>query len=101
MNNVDRFTAFTELVTSSFENVMGTMERVHQGSVDLSVELFQQLGFWQQPAERYRLAHAAAIENVYSRIVDVNNDFGAMLIKQAHNLDQFVLSVKEDQAHSD
>lgn len=96
MDNVERFEAFTDLVTSSFENVMGTMQRVHQGSVDLSVELFQQLGFWQEPAERYRKAHDAAISNVYGRIVEVNNDFGAMLAQQAHNLDRFLRSVSRD-----
>jgi Tfp pilus assembly protein PilF len=93
VDNVERFEAFTELVNTSVENVMSTMQRVHQGSVDLSVELFQQLGFWQESAERYRQAHAVAMENVYGRIVSVNNDFGAMLVNQAHNLDRFLRSV--------
>jgi hypothetical protein len=97
VNNVERFEAFTDLVTTSVENVMGTMKRVHQGSVDLSVELFQQLGFWQEPAERYRQAHDVAMSNVYGRIVEVNNDFGAMLVQQAHNLDRFVKSVAGDE----
>jgi hypothetical protein len=95
MDTVERFTAFTELVTTSVENAMGTMERVHQASVDLSVALFKQLGFWQDQAERYRQAHDQMVHTVYGGIVGVNEEFGAMLVKQAENLSRFVGRVTE------
>jgi hypothetical protein len=93
MNTVERVTSFTELVTASFENAMGTMERVHQASVDLSVALFSQLGFWQDEAERYRQGHAKMVHTVYGSIVEVNNEFGSMIVGQAENLSKFMRSV--------
>jgi hypothetical protein len=93
MNAVDRVASFTELVTASFENAMGTMERVHQASVDLSVALFSQLGFWQDEAERYRRGHEKMVHTVYGSIVEVNNEFGSMIVGQAENLSRFMRSV--------
>ena len=89
MSAAAKVTAFTGLVTASFENAMGTMAKVHQASVDLSVELFKQLGFWEDRAERYRAAHARMVRTAYSSIVDVNNEFGEMIVKQAENLSRF------------
>jgi hypothetical protein len=95
MNIVEQVASYNELVTKSFENAMGTMERVHQASVDLSVDLFKELGFWEDQAERYRKAHGRMLHTAYSSVVEVNNEFGDMIVEQAVNVHRFIRGVTD------
>jgi hypothetical protein len=89
MTVVDNVSAYKKLIQASFANAMGTMEYVHQASVDLSVSLFKELGFWGDTAERYRIAHQRGLHTIYTSIVEVNDAFGEMIVKQAENLSEF------------
>ena len=53
---------FVELSTQSFDNASGTMERVHQKSADMSIDLLKELGFPGQVADDYRQFHHRIVD---------------------------------------
>jgi hypothetical protein len=89
VNVVERVDSFRNLVTSSFENVMGRMEHVHQISVEMSVDLLTELRLPASAAESFKETHRRALRTVYGSICEVNNEFGDLVVTEAELLSRF------------
>ena len=85
----------TCLIVASFENAMGTMERVHQASMEMSVDLMKELGVPIGPADAYKAKHGRMLHTVYSSICSVNAEFGEMVVVQVHNVSRFTRGITD------
>jgi len=99
MNVVEQVTSYNALITKSFENAMGTMERVHQKSMDMAVELLKELGVPEGPADNYADKHRRMLHTVYSSVVSVNEEFGEMIVEQVDNVNTFLSGVTDAIVH--
>jgi adenylosuccinate lyase len=95
VNVVDQVDAYRTLIVKSFNNAMGTMERVHQASMTLSVTLLKELGVPEEPADDYLEKHGRMLHTVYSSVCAVNEEFGEMIVQQVENVHEFTGVVKQ------
>jgi hypothetical protein len=89
MKAADQIDAYRVLIVKSFNNSMGTMERVHQASMTLSVTLLEELGVPKGPADAFLDKHGRMLHLIYSSVCAVNEEFGDMIVEQAGNVQEF------------
>lgn len=89
MKAVEQVDAYRALIVKSFNNSMGTMERVHQASMTLSVTLLKELGIPEEPADEFLDKHGRMLSLIYSSVCAVNEEFGEMIVQQVGNVQEF------------
>lgn len=87
--------AYRNLIVASFDNAMGTMERVHQASMSMSVDLMAELGVPRGPAEAFKSKHGRMLHTIYGSIRTVNAEFGEMIVLQVDNVTLFTRGVTD------
>lgn len=76
---------FVDLSMRSFENSSTTMERVHQSSAEMSLDLLKELGFPADVADSYREAHRRMLASSYGRVRAATQEFGVALVRAAEH----------------
>ena len=74
---------------------MGTMERVHQMSMAMSVDLMKELGVLERPADSFKAKHERMLHTIYGSICTVNAEFGEMIVLQVDNVGRFTRVVTD------
>jgi len=82
----DTFTAFVDLSSRSFDNASTTMERVHQTSAEMSLNLLTDLGFPADVADSYRESHRRMLASSYGRVRLATRDFGETLVRATDHI---------------
>ena len=95
MTVVHQVASYRNLIVASFENAMGTMERVHQASMAMSVDLMKELGVPPGPADSFKAKHERMLHTIYGSICTVNAEFGEMIVLQVDNVGRFTRGVTD------
>lgn len=95
MSVVHQVDAYRHLIVASFENAMGTMERVHQASMGMSVDLMKELGVPEGPADAFKSKHQRMLHTIYGSICAVNAEFGELVVVQVDNVSRFTRGITD------
>jgi hypothetical protein len=81
--------AYADLVTSSFDNAMSTVETVHQGVAEMVLGVLREAGFPDGPAASISDRHRRTLRTVYGAICSANHELGDLIIVQMEQLSTF------------
>jgi hypothetical protein len=85
--------SFNELVTTSFDNAMGTVETVHQTVAELYLGLLTEVGLPQQQADDLATRHRGLLRRVYGAICSANHELGDLVVEQFEGISRFAESI--------
>jgi hypothetical protein len=81
--------AYAELVTTSFDNAMSTVETVHQGVADMVLGVMQEAGLPSDAASGFSDRHRRTLRMVYGAICSANHELGDLIVVQMEQLGTF------------
>jgi hypothetical protein len=81
--------AYAELVTTSFDNAMSTVETVHQGVADMVLGVMQEAGLPSDAASGISDRHRRTLRTVYGAICSANHELGDLIVVQMEQLGTF------------
>jgi hypothetical protein len=85
--------SFNELVVTSFDNAMDTVESVHHNAIALYLGLLTEVGLPRERADALTDRHRALLRRVYGAVCTVNHDLGDMVVAQVENVSRFAESI--------
>jgi hypothetical protein len=89
MSLVEDVRSFNDLVTTSFDNAMGTVETVHQTVAELYLGVLTELGFPAGTADALAGRHRSLLRTVYGAICSANHELGELVVEQMDQLSTF------------
>lgn len=89
MTLVEDVRAFNDLVTTSFDNAMGTVETVHQTVAELYLGVLTEVGFPSDTADALAGRHRSLLRTVYGAICSANHELGDLVVVQMEQLGAF------------
>lgn len=88
-------TAYRDLIVASFDNAMNTVEVIHQTFAEMSVDVLQELGLPEGPADAIKDKHHRLIHIWYDGISTANHALGDLVIQQWSQINEFAEPVTE------
>jgi hypothetical protein len=89
MTLTDDVRAYAELVTTSFDNAMSAVETVHQGVVDMVLELLAEIGLPEDAKAGVSQRHQRGLRAVYGAVCAANHQIGDLVVVQMEQLGTF------------
>lgn len=89
MSLVEDVRAFNDLVTTSFDNAMGTVETVHQTVAELYLGVLTEVGLPSDRADALAGRHRSLLRTVYGAICSANHELGDLVVVQMEQLGAF------------
>jgi hypothetical protein len=89
MTLADDVEAFNDLITTSFDNAMGTVESVHQTVAELSLGLLSEVGLPADTAADLADRHRQVLRRTYGAICFANHQLGALVVEQMGQVSRF------------
>ncbi len=89
MSLADDVRAYAELVTTSFDNAMSTVETVHQGVAEMVLGVLGEAGLPSDATSGIADRHRRTLRTVYGAICAANHELGDLVVVQMDNLSSF------------
>jgi hypothetical protein len=78
MNTIKKVENFAEFLTESIENVVNTVERVHQTALDIPIDMLKSVGLPEETAVKVKDKQHQLVGSVYKAIRATNQQVGNM-----------------------
>lgn len=89
MTLVEDVRAFNDLVTTSFDNAILTVETVHQTVAELYLGVLTEVGLASDRADALAGRHRSLLRTVYGAICSANHELGDLVVVQMEQLGAF------------
>ncbi len=94
MNAIKKVESLTEFLTESVENVVNTVERVHQSALDVPANLLKVVGLSEATAEKVKAKQHQVVGCVYDAIRATNQKVGTMANEICHGLEDGIEAIE-------
>ena len=85
----DKASKFNDLVQSSFRNAMDAVEKIHQTTAEIPLEILKEIGYPEDKAEIIKDSHRRILRIVYGGICSAHEDLGKLVVRQFGELGKF------------
>lgn len=89
MNIVDNVTKLNSFIQLSFRNGMETVERIHQATFEIPLDMAAELGFPKDRVDEIKGMHRRILSNVYGTVCSINSQMGALVVRQVGEVKTF------------
>ena len=96
MGALDKVRVYKDFLQASFENAMTTVERIHQTSVSIPVDMLREAGYPADQAEQIKETHGRLLRILYGGIVSAHDELGELVVQQVGQLTKLAEGMLED-----
>ena len=89
----EQVVAYNDLITSSFTNAMGTVERLHQNLAEISLDVLCEVGLPKEPADAFKEHHRTILRTMYGGITSANDELGRLVVTQWSQINRFAAGI--------
>ncbi len=96
MGLLDKVKVYKDFLQASFENAMTTVERIHQTSVSIPIDMLREVGYPADQAEQIKETHARLLRILYGGIAKAHDELGELVVQQVGQLTKLAEGMLED-----
>ena len=78
----------TEFSQKSLENTMGTIKEVHQGIIEIPINVARELGLPEESSTALKYTHRKMLDHVHGGVCDACGEVNQYIVKQAETVNQ-------------
>ncbi len=81
MGLLDKVKVYKDFLQASFENAMTTVERIHQTSVSIPIDMLREVGYPADQAEQIKETHARLLRILYGGIARAHDELAEGMLE--------------------
>lgn len=86
MSVIEKLSEINDYVQLSFRNGMNTVEKLHQTTAEIPLDMASELGFSKDQADMIKGVHRRMLKSFYGAVIKANKEVGDLVVKQATEL---------------